>query len=279
MSEIEAETRSREIEVEEKEISSSCKIQGLDGISKVNTIDFDPDKSKLYLSISDLGIDPFEFKGNGSSKIQIRFPSDFTFDTDWVKDENGTDVGSWSGTRLTLDATKVFGHTVSLKVQSLYVNENVEGEEKSIEISSDITYSGVVVVAENNDVTLSSLDAFTDKELTVSFWGTFSVQNAEVETGELRTDFKDSTVIDIDQMVDPALVMIQRIDLVNPAEASINLLFEGVPQTVEELSFARFTVEFPEFIKIAYVGGDSRIKVTGSKLVINGALLRPLTAV
>lgn len=272
MSEIEAETRSREIEVEEKEISSSCKISGLDGISKVNTITFDSDKSMLYLSISDLGIDPFEFKGNGSSKIQIRFPSDFSFDTDWVKDENGNDVGSWSGTRLTLDATKVLGHTVSLKVQSLYVNETVEGEDKSIEISSDITYSGIVVVAENNDVTLSSLDALTDKELTVRFWGKFAVQNAEVETGELRTDFKDSTVIDIDQMVDPALVMIQRIDLVNPAEASINLLFEGVPQTVEELNFSRFTVEFPEFIKMAYVGGDSRIKVTGSKLVINGLL-------
>lgn len=274
MSDIEAETRSREIDVEENSISSSCKIKGLDGISKVNTITFDPDKSMLFLSISDIDINPFEFKGNGSSNIQIRFPSDFSFDTDWVKDENGTDVGSWSGSRLTLDASKVLGHTVSLKVKSLAVNEYVveDEEDKFIVISTDISYSGVIVVNENNEVTLSSLDAFSDKKLKVLFWGKFSVSNAQIETGELRTDFKDSTVIDIDQMVDPALVMIQRIDLVNPAEASINLLFEGVPQTVEELNFSRFTVEFPEFIKIAYVGGDSRIKVNGSKLVINGAL-------
>ena len=272
MSDIEAQTRSREVDVEEKEISSNCKIKGLDGISKVNSITFDPDESKLFLSISDIAIDPFVFKGGGSSKIQLRFPSDFSFDTDWVKDENGNDVGSWSGSRLTLDATKVLGHTVSLKVQSLAVNETVEGEDKSIEISTDVTYSGVIVVAEKDDVTLTALDAFSDKDLTVRFWGKFVVENAQIETGEMRTDFKDSTVIDIDQMVDPALVMIQRIDLVNPAEASMNLLFEGVPQTVEELTFSRFTVEFPEFIKIAYVGNDNRIRVNGTKLVINGSL-------
>lgn len=274
MAEIEAQTRSREIEVDEKDITSSCKIKGLDGISKVDAITFDSNESMLFLSITDMSIDPFEFKGNGSSWIRLRFPSDFSFDTDWVKDENGNDVGSWSGTRLTLDATKVLGHTVSLKVKSLDVNEYVVdgGEEKFIEISTDVSYSGLIVVDENNDVTLSALDAFSDKDLTVRFWGKFVVTKAEVETGELKTDFKDSTMIDIDQMVDPALVMIQRIDLVNPAEASINLLFEGVPQTVEELNFSRFTVEFPDFIKIAYVGGDQRIKVSGSKLVINGAL-------
>ena len=272
MADIEAQTRSREIDIEEETISSSCRVTGLSGISKVNTITFKPDQSMLYFSISDVDVNPFEFKGGGSSKIQLRFPSDFSFDTDWVRDENGNTVGSWSGTRLTLDATKVIGHTVSLKVQGLSVYENVDEEDASISISTEVTYSGVMVVSENDDINLAALDVLDDKELTVRFWGNFVVDNAEIETGEMTTEFNDSTVIDIDQMVDPALVMIQRIDLVNPASASINLRFEGVPGTVEELTFSKFTVQFPEFIKIAYVGSDKRIRVKGNELLINGAL-------
>lgn len=272
MADIDAQTRSREIDIDEEEISSSCQVTGLDGISKVNYITFDANKSKMYLSISDVDIDPFQFKGNGSSKIVLRFPTDFTFDSDWVQDENGNTVGSWSGTRLTLDATKVFGHTVSLKVLELAVNETVDEENASIEIFTDVTYSGVIVVSENNDVDLAALDALVDQELEVKFWGKFVVDNANIETGEMRTDFADSTSIDIDQMVDPALVMIQRIDLVEPASAVINLLFEGVPYTVEELTFSRFTVQFPDFVKLAYVGNDKRIRVNGNSLVINGAL-------
>ena len=272
MADIEAQTRAKEVDIDEEEIPSSCQVTGLEGISKVDVITFKPNESKLYLALSAIDLDPFEFKGGGSSKIVLKFPSDFTFDADWVKDENNNDVGTWSGTRLTLDATKVMGHTVSLKVEQLDLDEKVDEDTHSIVINTDVTYSGTIVVAENDDVNLAALDALGNKDFEVRFWGTFVVDQATIETGEMVTEFADSTNIDIDQMVDPALVMIQRIDLVNPASATINLKFEGVPGTVEELYFSRFTVEFPDFIKMSYTGTDSRIKVNGTKLVINGAL-------
>ncbi|MBO7111201.1 MAG: hypothetical protein J6W18_04560 [Bacteroidaceae bacterium] len=273
LADIEAVTTSRDIDIEGEPVVSNCAVSNLDGISKVNVITFDPDNSMLYISISDMDMDPFQLNSS-TSKINLRFPSKFSFDDDYCQDENGNDVGSWSGSKLTLDADKAIGHTVGIKVQSLAVNQTVDEEDASITIETEVSYAGKVVVAQNDNVDLAAIDAINamSRTLEVAVWGKFVVQNAEIETGEMRTDFKDSTEISIDEQVDKTLVMVQRIDLVKPAGLTMNLRFEGVPQTVEELTFSRFTVEFPEFIKIAYNGADTRINVRGNKLVINGVL-------
>ena len=274
MADIEAETVSREMDVEEKVISSTCAITNLEGISRVDDIIFDSDKSMLYLRVSDLNMDPFVLK-NGVSTIDLRFPSKFTFDESYCKNEAGQDAGTWvTASRLTLDATKAIGHTVSLKVRELAVNQAVDTETSSIEISTEVTYSGRVVVAENDNVNLAAIDSLNgmNKKLNVDFWGKFVVDEADVETGEMKTVFKDSTEISINEHVDNTLVMVKRIDLTNPASAVMSMMFEGVPQTVTELTFSKFTVEFPDFIKLAYNGADTRINVRGNKLIINGVL-------
>lgn len=275
MADIEAATRSKDIDLDEETITSKCDVTNLDGISKVNTITFDENESKLYMSISNLDIDPFAFRGS-SSKIVIQFPPKYTFDTDYCRDENDNEVGTWSTSRLTLDADKVLGHTVCLKVKSLFVNETVDEETASITISTDVTYSGRVVVEENNNINLEALDVLTDKKFDISVWGKFVVTNAEIQTGEMKTEFKDSTEISINEKVDDALVMIKRIDLVNPASARINLKFSGVPQTIQELRFSRFTVEFPDFIQLDCKSNDARYVIDGNKLIINGALTSEL---
>ena len=273
LADIDAVTTSRDVEVDEETISSNCAVTNLDGISRVNEITFDPEQSKLFISITDLAMSPFELS-NAKSKLYLRFPAKFEFDEDFCQDENGNDAGSWDGNRLMLDAKRALGHTVSIKVKKLNVNQLVDPEDASIELSTEVTYSGKVVVAQNDDVNLAAIDAINDmdRELQVAVWGKFVVENAQIETGEMRTDFKDSTEISIDEEVDKTLVMLQRIDLVKPAGLSMNLRFEGVPKTIEELTFSRFTVEFPDFIKIAYNGDDTRINVRGNKLVINGVL-------
>lgn len=273
LADIEAVTASRNVDIDEETISSHCAVSNLDGISRVNEITFDPEQSKLFISITDLAIAPFELT-NSKSKLYLRFPSKFEFDEDYCQDENGNDAGTWDGNRLMLDAVSALGHTVSIKVKKLNVNQHVDEENASIEISTEVTYSGKVVVAQNDEVNLAAIDAINkmDRNLQIAVWGKFVVQNAQIETGEMRTDFKDSTEISIDEQVDKTLVMLQRIDLVKPAGLSMNLRFEGVPQTIEELTFSRFTVEFPNFIKIAYNGDDTRINVRGNKLIINGVL-------
>ena len=274
MADIEAVTTARNVDLDEKTISSKCEVTNLDGISRVNSITFDPDQSMLYIAISEFDIDPFSFK-SGDSKINVTFPSGFSFDNDYCKDENGNDVGTWtSGRRVVLDATKAIGHTAGIKVKSLTLNQVVDEVTASIEIETEVTYSGKVVVNQNDNVDLAAIDSLNalDRNLQVSVWGKFVVESAEVETGEMRTDFSDSTEISINEHVDNTLVMLKRIDLVEPAGMVMGLRFEGVPTTVTELTFSRFTVEFPDFIKIAYVGSDSRINVKGNKLIINGVL-------
>ena len=275
MADIEATTRSKDIDLEEETISSKCEVTNLDGITRVNTITFDENQSKLYLSISNLNIDPFAFR-DASSKIVIQFPAKYTFDTEYCRDENGNQVGTWSSSRLTLDANKVLGHTVALKLKSLYVNEIVDEETASITINTDVTYSGKVVIEENDNINLEALDVLDDKKLDLRVWGKFVVTTANIQTGEKTTELKDSTEISINEKVDDALIMIKRIDLVNPASAHLNLKFEGVPNTIQELRFSRFTVEFPDFIQLDCKSSDPRYKVEGNKLVINGCLTSEL---
>lgn len=273
MADIEAETVSRDVDIDEKSITSSCAVTNLDGISRVNTITFDSDQSMLYISISALDMDPFTLK-SAASKIDLRFDSKYTFDNDYCQDENGNTVGTWTGSKVTLDASKSIGHTVGLKVESLAVNQEVVDSTASIEITTEVTYDGKVVLNENDEVDLAAIDAINkmDRNLEVAVWGKFVVQNAAIETGELKTVFKDSTEISISEDVDKTLVMVKRIDLTEPAGMVMSLRFEGVPQTVEELTFSRFTIEFPEFIKIDYDGSDPRISVKGNQLFINGVL-------
>ena len=271
MADIEAETNSKEVTLNEETLSSSCDVTGLAGISRVDDITFVPDQSMIYLSISDLGIDPFKLK-SGSSDFVLNFSDKFTFDTDYCEDEAGHEVGTWAGSKLTLDASKAMGHTVKLKVLSLAVNQDVVGTNSSINFTTNVDYRGKVVVDEATGITLSDLNKLTNKDVVVKVWGKFVVKNAVIETGEMRNDFCDSTEISINEKVDDALLMIKRIDLVEAASVNLNLLFENVPKTIEELIFSGFTVEFPDFIMLNYNGSDNRISTVGNKLFIDGIL-------
>ena len=274
MSDVDVKTKQKNIDLEEAILSSSCVVSDLGGISKVDVITFDADKSLLYLSISDLDIDPFQLDP-ATSKINLTFDPKYTFDTNYCKDETGKTVGSWSGNNLSLDASKSIGHTVRLKVKTLDVYETVD-ETASIEIKTDVSYDGHVTIMSKNDVVLKDLDVLEDKNLEIVVWGKFIVANAKVEISEMRNDFRDSTEISINEKVDDALVMMNRIDLVEPAAANMNLMFDGVPNSIQKLKFYNFTIEFPDFIQLDYVGTDSRISVSGNKLRINGLLTTEL---
>ena len=272
MAEIDVETNSKSVDMDKDTISSTCVVSGLDGVSRVNKITFNSSKSLLYLSFSELDINPFAFNGE-NSKIVLRFPANYEFE-DYCNDEMNHNVGSWSGSTLTLSTEKVMGHTVKLKVKSLDVNSDVNKETASVDIKTEVIYDGHVEIDEASGLNLESLDKLSDKTLEVKVWGSFEVANAEVEIAEMRTEFDNTTDISIHEKVDDQLVMLKRIDLDGGgAEVRLNLRFDGVPSTIHQLNFSRFTIEFPEFMKIEYRGSDkNRIKTSGNKLIINGDL-------
>ena len=55
-------------------------------------------------------------------------------------DEMNQNVGSWSGSTLTLSTDKVMGHTVKLKVKALDVNQDVNKETASVDILTEVIY-------------------------------------------------------------------------------------------------------------------------------------------
>lgn len=275
LADVDADTEEKSVDVARDTITSECVVSGLDGASRVNTIKFFEESSYLYLSFSDLGISPFELKNNDpESKIVLRFPEAYEFDKTYCKNEENTDAGTWSGSIVTLDPHDAIGHTVKLKVLSLKVDQDVNKETASITIVTDVDYDGTVLVAEGDGIDLEALDKLKDKELLVTVWGLFEVDadHTEVISDEMSTDFNTTSDVSIKQKVDDQLRLVRRIDLKQYSDVEFKLIFVGVPESVHELNFSRFTIAFPDYMQLIYLGGDKRVKAVGNRLIINGIL-------
>ena len=270
MSEIDVDTKGRSVDISEGTVTSSCVVGGLDGISKVETITF-KEGSMLYLTLDSLAISPFEIAQ--SSNVNILFPDYFVFD-DKCKDSDGNDVGTWATPNsVNLNLAKSLGKRVCLNVKSMDCSTfTIDNVSASMNLTNNVSYSGNVDISDGSHLGLNAVDVLNDKVFKIVVGGDFIIDQAVVETGVLSTEICDSTEISINEPVDVALVELKRIDLTNPAGVSLNLRFSGVPSTIDELTFSRFTIEFPEFIGLQYTGGDARIKVEGNHLIVNGVL-------
>lgn len=283
MADVDARTKQKAVDFAKDTITSSCEVTGLAGITRVDTIVFDESSSLLYLSISALDIGAFKLEDD--TKLKLTFlENKLTFDQTYCRNENNVVAGHWqTGSIVLLDADKSIGHTVALKAQRLLVEQDVDPEEASIEIVSDVEISSddpddKVYVKASNDITLYDLSKLEDKILRDTVNGDFVIERSVVETGEKVTNFDDTTSISIGAPVDESLVYINRIDF-QPAAMHMTLDFEDVPNGVDTLYFSQFIINLPDYLRVYYkynpndYGYDKRVSVRDSNdIVINGAL-------
>lgn len=283
MADVDARTKQKAVDFAKDTLTSSCDVTGLAGISRVDTIVFDPDESLLYLSIGDLDIGSFKLEDD--TKLKLTFlENKLTFDQTFCENEKHQVAGAWqTGSIVLLDANKSIGHTVALKAQRLLVEQDVDPEEASIQIVSNVEIAcddpdDKVYVQASNDITLYDLSKLEDKILRDTVDGKFVIERSVVETGEKITNFDDTTSISIGAPVDKSLVYISRIDF-QPAAMHMNLDFQDVPDGVDTLYFSKFTINLPDYLRVYYrykpndPGFDERITVRDSNdIVINGPL-------
>jgi len=283
MADVDARTKQKAVDFAKDTITSSCEVTGLAGITRVDTIVFDADNSLLYLSIGNLDIGGFQLEDY--TKLKLTFlENKLTFDQTYCRNENNVVAGHWqTGSVVLLDADKSIGHTVALKAQKLLVEQDVDPEEASIEIVSDVEISSddpgdKVYVKASNDITLYDLNKLEDKILRDTVNGDFVIERSVVETGEKVTNFDDTTNISIGAPVDKSLVYINRIDF-QPAAMHMTLDFDDVPNGVDTLYFSQFIINMPDYLRVYYKYNpndfryDKRVSVRDSNdIVINGAL-------
>lgn len=271
MSDIDVDIKKQNIQIAEQTVHSDCVLSGLGDVSRLNTVDFVEDNSSILISISDPELDPFSL--DGSSNITLTFSDMFVF-ADACKTLSGESVGYWeSGNKLVLDPIKAFGQTLDLHVKSMNVNKDVEAD-STITIKNEVKYSGAMVVNSTNGVTYQDIKDLKDKMIDVDVSGFLKVASANVITAVLNTSFGDTISFSINEKVDDALVMVNRIDLTEPAGAMVKLKFSGVPSTIDKAYFDTMCVTFPDFILLGYNGFDSRVTVSGNSLYIIGDLTR-----
>lgn len=267
LNDLSVDTKRKNVNFNSGEVSSTISVEGLDDVSKVNRIIFDSDKSKIYLNISNIDIDPFNID---KSNIKIDFPAMYNFESTCT-DAGGTTLGTWNANSLTL-LPEAIGKTMELKLSSLELNQDVNSETHALNISSKIEYSGNVEIAPNQGLSLNDLSSFGDKNCNISVWGNLAVNSADVVTNVISTRVTDSADISINEKVDDALILVKNVDLINNANIGFKMKFAGIPSSIHELFMRFFVVEFPSFINLQYIGNDPRISLVGNKLTINGTI-------
>lgn len=269
-------TKQKDLSLPSGNVESSYKVTGLDNLSKVNYIEFEESQSILNLSLSDFDINPFEFAEN--SAIRLQLPLGFVFvrnpdDKIYVDNEA---VGQWVENSNILEIWPGYakGKTMQLAVSRLDIYKTVDEVDKSIDLNNDVNYSGSISIAAKTNLNKSALDVLTDKDINFKVWGSFKVKNANVETSRIETEFNESTTFSIDEEIDQALVELNSISLTQPAGASLQLKFQGIPETISKMTFSNVTMVFPDFILIRYIGNDHRIRINQDTLFINGDLYK-----
>lgn len=267
-------TRQKLISFQQSTVAVMGEVDGLDDVSAVNNITFDPESSKIYISISDLNLSVFEIEEN-TGGIYIQFPSNFSFENE-CKDINGNVVGYWdSGTynKLVINSKKGLGRTIALSLNSLDTHDYSIAN-AGMTIDEDIIYWGDIALAPRADLTLSDLDQLTDKDADVEVWGDLDITDANVVTSVITTQLNDSSTMSLDEEIDDALILIKSVDLVDDAALLMKLKFEGIPTSIEQMYLDSFSIVFPGFMGLRYLGTDSRISLQGNTLFVDGDLVR-----
>ncbi len=266
-------TKQKLVSFQQGTVDAKGEVDGLDDVTAVNTITFNPVSSQIFVKISDLDLSVFEVEESVGG-IHVQFPSVFSF-ADECKDMDGNVVGYWDSdirNKLVINSKKALGNTIVLPLNSLNTNEYSIIDGKMV-VNEDITYWGDIALAAKTDLTLSDLSQLGDQEADVSVWGVLDIIDANVVTSVITTLLNDSSTITLDEDVDDALILVKSVDLVSDAELSVNLKFDGIPGSIEKMYLDKFSIIFPDFIGFKYVGGDSRISLDRNILYVDGDLI------
>lgn len=272
MADFSVNTNEKVVTLEPNSISSSCQIDGLDGMESIQYIEFDSDLSHFDLSLSDFSIEPFQF-GN-DSKITLVFSDDFVFDKTVSLGGKGAWVdGGVNENELEIYPAQAKGNTITLYLKKLDLYQDVDKLNSSITLNNDVSYSASIKIAARENLRATDLEALEDKDIKFNFSGKLVITDASFVNSEITTDLDQVTAISVDEEVDESLMALSNIEFQNPAGIAMNLKFKGVPTGIEAMTLSNFTIRFPEFLQISY-SGDPNIKISndGHSLIINKIL-------
>lgn len=276
MADFSVDTYSKSVELASDTITSDCKVEGLDGMKRINNIQFDRSASYIRLKLSDFDIAPFAF--GSASRIRLVFSNDFGFDKSVSLASKG---GSWTtdgvnNNVLDINPSLAKGQAIDLVVSSLEINQDIDKLNASITLKNDVAYQASITIDAKDDLRASDLESLKDIPVEFEVSGALVIEDANFVNSEIKTNINNTTSISVNEMIDPALVELRRIDLERPSGVSMNLKFKGVPSTIDSLTLSNFTITFPDFLCIEYLGNNSDTTIylaeDGKSLVINKVL-------
>lgn len=272
MADFSVQTKATKVELESEDIESSCKIDGLDGMQRINYITFVPDDSYFKMSLSDFSIDPFKF--GDDSYIRLVFSNDFVFDKTY--DMGGKATWTTVGTNnnvLDINPAKAKGQDIFLHVERLDLYQDVDTMNASITLDNKVSYSADIEIAGKDNLHATDLENLGDKDIKFTVSGQLVIDDANFMTSEITTDFDQTTDISINSKVDTSLIALSEIELVQDAGVKFKLKFNGVPTMLDSMRISNLTIGLPDFLKISYTGDPNiRIGDDGHSLIISKLL-------
>lgn len=89
---------------------------------------------------------------------------------------------------------------------------------------------------------------------------------------EIDAPVSFTTDIQIDEVVDDALILVKDVDLQSPAPITVAFSFPSLPSFVSQVEMKNFAVSFPDFIRVRYAGNDPRVTLSSNTLTIEGQI-------
>lgn len=271
MADFSVDTNPKEVALNSDSITSSCKVSGLDGMARINSVEFYSDDSYFKLRLSDFDISPFQF--DDESYINLVFSNDLTFDKSYSLGDKATWTSDGSNDNiLKIYPDKAKGKDIIVHLSSMDINQDVDKLNATITLNTGVAYNAHIGIAGKKDLRASDLEQLGDKEIKFSISGKLAIKEANFVNSEFKTDIDKVTKISINEDVDPALLSLSRVNFKEPAGVTMKIKFNK-SLMINDLTLSNFTIVLPDYLKISYTGEPNiYVAEDGHSLVINRVL-------
>ena len=224
-------------------------VEGLpDQVDRLNTVYFQ-EGAQLELSVTDPGIAPLQFADEGLCVVEL--PQVFNFDANQYL----------QGNKLTIPVNDLFG-THTLAINSMTVDQQVV--DGTISLEGSVTYDISGLQVKSTTGMLNTLQSITPQPISVKVQvGGLIVDDAEFTTKRIDFDMMDERIdIDIDEFVAEEAKMLYYVGLETPADISLKIAMEGVPDEIDSVYFDDAYLDFPDEFLFADGEADANNRVS-----------------
>lgn len=233
-------------DIQQESFFITSTITGLENISTINLITFEPN-STIEINVTD----PELIVPLSAGQFFLEFSETLTFDL--ALSDLGSSSFDPATNRLIIPAADLFDAEITLVLASMDLSsyEPVDG---AITLEEPVLYYGTGMELGQRRLNSTELENLGATQTTINIPASdIVIEDAEVITSTVTSPVNEISTIEIDEEVPAELIAITSMsfDDSGPNSLLLTITFDNMPDGIEELILDNFTFTFPEFLSFA----------------------------